>query len=239
MRKLLPLLVIALALSLSGCMKAAIAAGQLVPPSREPSPLEKLQDENKRLKAQLDAETDVNHRLAYDLEITRIELQKCQAGLLAAGGAPAPTVPAFHEYMPDIIKLGMLTGPADWTGGGDYDGIAAYLLVKDSEGTTLKARGNVAFDLIDISGRQQQTVMTWAVPADVLGQSWESLPPGYRIRLPWNGPIPWDHDVVFRATFTDAYGHVFTASIVFTLKHKPAESYAPVRQEGQEGGETK
>jgi hypothetical protein len=236
MRRYLLLVLIPLAMSLTGCMKAAIAAGEAIPPSREPSAIEKLQDENKRLKAQLDAVTEVNHRIAYDLEVTRIQLQKAEAGLLAKGVKPAETVPAFHEYMPDVIKLGMLTGPSSWTGGADYDGMAAYLLVKDSEGTTLKARGNVAFDLIDISGREQKVVMTWAVPAEVLGQSWESLPPGYRIRLPWNGPLPWGDDMVFRSTFTDTYGHVFTASIVFTLKHK---SKAEEKLAPQEGGEVK
>jgi hypothetical protein len=214
---------------LSGCMSAV----RVIPPSQEKTPLEAALAENTRLKAQLDAETEVNHKLAYDLEVARIDLQKCQAALAQQGLAPAETVPAFRDYMPDHLILGMLTGPSNWTGGKDFDGIAAYLLVKDSEGTTMKSKGNVVYDLIDTSLRKPETVMSWAIPAEVLGSTWESLPPGFRMRLPWQGKVPWGHHVLFRVTYMDAYGHTLTAEITFVLEHKSPNAYPYSDRKGE------
>jgi hypothetical protein len=203
---------------------AAVACGcaTLAPPSREQPPLAKALSENARLKESLDAEVQVNHRLAYELEISRINLEKAQAALEAKDAKPAATVPAFQDYEVDHIRLGMLTGPADWTRTGAYDGVAAYLLPLDSDDDVLKRKGNCAFELLDVTRNDGKVIMTWAVPAEVLGSYWQSVPPGYRVKLPWQGDVPYGDDVVVRATFTDAFGRTFVTSKLFHLDKPPA-----------------
>jgi len=221
---------LAVSAALSGCTTAA----RIFPASRERTPLERALDENKRLKEQIATENQVNHDLAYQLEIARIDLQKAQAALAAKEIAPAETVPAFQDFEVARIQLGMLTGPAHWSGGQVSDGIAAYLLPKDSNDDTIKRKGNCLFELIDVSNRSEKVIMSWPMPADALGSHWESIPPGYRVRLPWQGEVPWGDDCVFRATFTDAYGRAFTATRLFRLPKPPAP--APPKESGSPAG---
>ena len=214
------LLAIVLVSALScGCMSMAAA----LPPSREKTTLEAAVDENARLKKSLEAEVEVNHRLAYDLEIARINLEKAEAGLAAAQGKPAATVPAFQDYEVDHIRFGLLTGTADWDDSPGYDGIIAYLLLLDGDDDVIKRKGNCALDLVDLSHGSEKLVMTWAVPAEVLGSYWHSIPPGFRVKLPWQGDVPYGDECVLRATFTDAYGRTFTASKLIRLDKEPTE----------------
>jgi len=192
-----------------------------IPPSPRQEPLEKALGENKRLQESLEAEIQVNHRLAYELEMARIDLLKAQAGLTAAQAKAAPTVPAFQDYQVERVDLGLLTGPADWDQAHGYDGIAAYLLLKDGDGDVIKRKGNCVFDLIDVARSKQDVVMSWAVPADVLGANWQSLPRGFRLKLPWQGDVPYGDDCVLRASFTDAFGRSFTASRLLHLEEQP------------------
>lgn len=205
---------------------AACGCAALMPPSREQPPLAKALSENARLKESLDAEVQVNHRLAYELEILRINLEKAQAALEAKDAKPAATVPAFQDYEVDHISLGMLTGPSDWTRTGGYDGIAAYLLALDSDDDVLKRKGNCLFELQDVTRGEGTVIMTWAFPAEVLGSHWQSVPPGYRVKLPWQGEVPYGDDVVLRATFTDSFGRTFVTSKLFHLD-KPVTAAPP------------
>ena len=206
------------AAALCGCVKMA----SMLPPSREKEPRELLAEENKNLKKQLDAEIQVNHRLAYELEKARIEVQKAEAGLTAAAAKPAETVQAFQDFEVAKVDFGMLTGPADWDGAPGYDGIMVFLLPRDTDGSVIKRRGSCSFDLIDVT-RGDKAVMTWAVPSEVIGSHWQSVPASFRIKLPWQGEAPYGDDCVLRASFTDAYARTFTATTLFKLKPKPKD----------------
>ncbi len=214
------MVIVLLAATASGCTTVA----KMFPRSERPTTLGAALTQNAQLKDLLAAETEVNYNIAYELEVTRIELQKARAGLAAAGAQAAAEVPAFDDFEVVQVKLGILTGLSDWDGEHGYDGFKVTLLTEDSEGTVLKRKGNVLLDLIDISRRSEEVIMTWAVPAEVLGSYWGSLPPGFRVKLPWRGEVPWGDDVVLRATFTDSRGRVFTASRVFTLEEKEPET---------------
>ena len=224
--------VISLALFfLCGCAGLA----PLYPPSEEKTQQEKLADENARLKALYETEHELNMKLAYELETTRIELEKARSALATEGREPAEAVIAFQDFEACCVRFGLLTGISDWDGEAGPDGFRVYLLVKDSEGTTLKRKGNCRFDLIDIASRNDEVIMSWAVPAEVLGGSWHSLPPGFRVLLPWKGEVPWGDEVVLRASFTDSYGRQFQTSRVFTLEYDEAE--AAGEQEGDAADE--
>lgn len=197
-----------------GCRSLA----HIYPPSEEKSPQEKLADENTRLKALYETEHELNMKLAYELEVTRIELEKARSALITEGREPAEAVIAFQDFEAWCIKYGLLTGISDWDGEPGADGFRVYLLVKDSEGTTLKRKGNCRFDLINISNRRDEVIMSWPVPAEVLGGYWYSLPPGFRILLPWKGEVPWGSEVVLRAAFTDSFGRRFQTSQIFKLE---------------------
>ena len=224
MNRLLLAMAVVSALS-CGCT-AMVAA---LPPSREKTTLETAVEENARLKKSLETEVAVNYRLAYALEMARIDLEKAEAGLAAAQGRPAATVPAFQDYEVDHIRFGLLTGAADWDETPEYDGIYAYLLLLDSDNDVLKRKGNCAFDLIDLSRGSEKIIMSWAVPAEVLGAYWHSVPPGFRVKLTWQGDVPYGDECVLRATFTDAYGRTFTASKLMRLEKEtpPAEAKDP------------
>ena len=223
-RALVITLVMTLAALLSGCSGLART---VYPPSPEPTELEAATSENAKLRKENAELTRVNHDLAYDLENTRIDLQKARAALEAQGLEPAETVPAFREVQIDRVALGMLTGPSNWDGKPGFDGIAVSFQVKDTEGTTLKRIGNVVFDLVDISDRKEEVIMSWAVPAEVLLESWQTLPPGYRLKLPWQGDPPYGRDLLFRAAFTSATGRRLNASIVFKLEPEKERHIAP------------
>lgn len=219
------LAVIAAACFLSGCTSVA----SLYPRSRDKSAMEKLGDENERLNTLYETEHALNLKLAYDLEITRIELQKAREALGERGLRPAREVPVFQDFEVQRIRFGFLTGLSDWDEEPGADGLRAYLLPEDSEGTTLKRKGNCVFDLIDITGRRQRVIMSWEFPADELGATWYSLPPGFRLKLPWKGEVPWGHEVILRATYVDAYAREFQVSRTYTLEEfpdgvEPAES---------------
>ncbi len=201
----------------SGCTSVVSA----LPASREKSALEEALDENSRLKESLDAEVRVNHRLAYELEMSRIELQKAQAGLVAHEASAAATVPIFQDYEVASVAFGLLTGISDWDDNFGYDGIQVHLLLKDSDGDVIKRKGNVIFDLVDISRGQEQVIMSWPLPAEVLGSHWQSVPPGFRIKLPWQGDVAYGDQCVLRASFTDAFGRAFGTSRLFTLEPRP------------------
>jgi hypothetical protein len=213
---------------LAGCTTLA----QAIPPSPEKSELEKTRDENAHLKELLAVEIELNHGLAYELEVTRIELQKAKAALVAEGAKPVAEVPAFEDFEVRRIRFGLVTGLSDWDGKPGIDGFKVYLIGEDSEGTTLKRKGNAAFDLVDVSRRQQEVIMSWEFPADVLARGWQSLPPGFRVTLPWKGEVPWGDEVLLRATFTDSHGRVFTTSRVFLLEEKKTQTEAQGDKEG-------
>ncbi len=217
-----------LAAMLSGCISVA----RLFPPSEEQTTFEQAVEENARLKKMLKTETHLNHTLAYELEIARIDLQKAQAALAAKGASAAnEKVRAFQDYEVASMRFGILTGPSNWDGKPGVDGFKVYLILKDSEGTTLKRKGNCIFDLIDISRRRERVIMSWAVPAEVLGAYWQSLPPGFHVKLPWQGEVPWGDEVVLRGTFTNAYGRQFSTSRVFRLERE-----APVEKAQEDTG---
>ncbi len=199
----------------SGC--AALA--RLVPPSQPKTPEERLAEENERLKAIYEAEHQLNMRLAYELEIARIEIEKMRAALAPVDTEPAETVPAFEDFEIARIRFGLLTGISDWTGDSAADGFRVYLAAEDADGTTLKRKGNVRFELIDITGPTREVLMSWPIPAEELAAEWRSLPPGFRVRLPWQDEVPWGREVLLRATFTDAWGRVFQTSRIFTLEY--------------------
>jgi hypothetical protein len=220
MSRILPptaLLPFALALVslLCGCAGLARTA---YPPSPEPTDLEAALAEAAALRKENAELTRINRDLAYEVENLRIDLLKARAALDASGLQPAESVPAFREVQIDRVGLGMLTGPSNWDGRPGLDGIAVSFQVKDSEGTTLKRIGNVVFDLVDISDRKQDVVMSWAVPAQVLLDSWQTLPPGFRLKLPWRGDPPYGRELLLRSAFTSAAGREFTASITFRLE---------------------
>ena len=154
-----------IAMLCSGCARLA----RIIPPSEEKTPLERALDENAWLNESLATETQVNRHLAYELEKTRIELEQARAALQVKAGKTVEVVPAFRDYLVENIKFGMLTGPSDWDGQPGLDGFSVSLLVEDSEGTTLKRKGNALFELIDIAGRKQEVIMTWALPAESFG----------------------------------------------------------------------
>ncbi|MCD6405360.1 MAG: hypothetical protein J7M19_06005 [Planctomycetes bacterium] len=206
-----------LAAMLSGCISVA----RLFPPSEEQTTFEQAVEENARLKKMLKTETQLNHTLAYKLEVARIDLQKAQAAVVAKEASAADEeVAAFQDYEVARVRFGLLTGPSNWDDKPGLDGFRVYLIVEDSEGTTLKRKGNCIFDLIDISRRRERVIMSWAVPAEVLGSYWQSLPPGFRVKLPWQAEVPWGDEVVLRGTFTNAYGRQFSASRVFRLERE-------------------
>lgn len=190
----------------------------LYPPSEEKTPQEKLADENARLKVLYETEHELNMKLAYELEVTRIKLEKAHSVLITEGREPAEAVIAFQDFEASRIQYGLLTGVSDWDGEPGADGLRVYLLVKDSEGTTLKRKGNCRFDLIDISNRRDEVIMSWSVPAEVFGGYWHSLPPGFRVLLPWKGEVPWGGEVALRTTFTDSFGRVFQVSRIFKIE---------------------
>jgi len=214
MKRIIP--VVLAAAALCGCIRMA----SIIPPSREKAPQEVLADENKRLKKELDDEIQMNYRLAYQLEQARIELQKAQAAMAAAQAKPPETVPAFQDYEVAKVDFGFLTGPADWDDSPGYDGLMVFLVPRDAEGSVIKRRGSCAFDLVDVS-RGDKPIMTWAVPSEMIGTYWQSVPASFRIKLPWQGDVPYGDDCVLRATFTDAYGRTLTASRLFKLKPQP------------------
>jgi len=220
MKRLICLVVLS-ALALSGCVRAA----QLIPPSKEKTREERLTDENAQLRERLQAEEEVNHRLAYQLEKARIELERARAAAVSARAAAdraareALPEPAFEDFQIERVRLGLLTGPSNWDGKPGLDGFKVYLIAEDSEGTTLKRKGNCSFDLVDLS-QGEEVIMSWALPAEDLGDRWQALPPGFRVTLPWKGEVPWGDDVALRAKFTDAWGREFTAARVFTLKRE-------------------
>jgi hypothetical protein len=225
MRRAIPVILL-VCIGVCGCTSMI----STLPPSREKTSQEAALEENARLKKQLEAEVDVNSRLAYELEKMRIELQKAQAGLAATQGNPAETVPAFQDYEVARVDLGMLTGTADWDGTAGCDGIIAYLLLKDSEGDVLKRKGNCAFELLDASGSEGKVIMSWAVPAEVLGTYWHSIPAGFRVKLSWQGDPPYGRECVLKATFIDAYGRIFTAARLLKVEaraQKAEESAKP------------
>lgn len=211
------LAVIAAACFLSGCTTVA----SLFPRSREKSEMEKLADDNQRLNTLYETEHTLNLSLAYDLEITRIELLKAREALGQRGLRPASEVPVFQDFEVQRVRFGFLTGLSDWDEEPGVDGLRVYLLPEDSEGTTLKRKGNCVFDLIDITGRKQSVIMSWKLPADELGATWYSIPPGFRLKLPWKGEVPWGHEVILRATYVDSYAREFQVSRAYTLEEFP------------------
>lgn len=215
MRRILSLL--ALAALFGGCSLTT-----LFPPSPRATPSQALRDEVYTLRETNAALENTNRRLTYDLENTRIELQKADEALKAKGLEPAPTTAAFEDYEISSIAFGILTGVSDWDNDHVLNGIMVYLKLKDAEGDTLKRKGNVLFDLIDVSDRRQKIIMSWAIPAETFGRMWGSVPPGFRIKLPWQGQVPWGDETVLRATFVDARGRQFTQSKVIRL---PMSSY--------------
>ncbi len=225
MRHAIPFFLFA-AFLVSGCTSLA----RVIPPSEEPTPQEITADDNRRMKELYEAEHEMNMRLAYKLEKTLIELEKARAALVAAEAKPAETVPAFQDFEISIVRFGLLTGISDWDDAPGADGFKVYLITEDSEGTTLKRKGNCVVDLIDISRRGREVIMSWHVPAETLAGLWQSFPPGWRLTLPWKGDVPWGDEAVLRATFTDAHGREFQVSRVFRLE----EPGAP----GVETGET-
>lgn len=214
MKRLVVLFVVAWVCS--GCARMAA----IIPPSREKPTAEVLADENSELNKKLDAEIQINHRLAYELEKARIENEKAQAALSTAGAQPAETVPAFQDFEVAKIDFGLLTGASDWDDKPGYDGMMIFLLPRDSEGDVIKRRGSCAFELVDVS-RSNKVLMTWAVPSEILGEYWMSTPAGFRIKLPWQGDPPYGDNVVLNASFTDAYGRNFTASKLMKLVPQP------------------
>jgi len=206
------------------------------PPSREKTAAESREEENARLKKMYEAEVEVNRTLAYKLEVTRIDLEKAHAALELAKVEPAQTVPAFQDFEVDHIRFGWLTGSGDWDGNPGYDGIIAYLLLLDSTGDVLKRKGSCAFELVDMT-KGGNAVMTWGVPAEVIGTSWHGVPPGFRVKLPWQGEAPYGDECVLKATFTDAYGRTFTASKLMRIEHKPEEKEAQGGAAGKEPAE--
>jgi len=206
---------------------------KLYPPSEEKTPQEKLAAEHERLKALYETEHELNMKLAYELETARIETEKMRAALAAAGAEPAETTAAFQDFEACCIRFGLLTGISDWDGEPGADGFRVYLLVKDSEGTTLKRKGNCRFDLIHIAGLNDEVIMSWQIPAETLGGTWHSLPPGFRVLLPWKGQVPWGDEVVLRATFTDSFGRRFQVSRVFALEQ--TENKSQTEGEGENG----
>jgi hypothetical protein len=214
-------------------LAALFAAGctglvRAIPPSREPCTEERLANENARLQRRYDTEHELNMRLAYELETTRIEIERLRAALAASttDAEDAPPVAAFEDFEVRKVRFGLLTGPSDWDDKPGPDGIKVFILPEDSEGTTLKRKGSVLFELLDIANREQKVVMSWPVPAETLAANWWSLPPGFRMELPWRGQVPWGHEVLFRATFTDARGIVHQTSTVFVLEKKVPETPA-------------
>ncbi len=201
-------------LAFSGCTTIARA----IPASEEPSPEQILADDNRRLREQYDAEHALNMRLAYELEKTRIELEKARSALAASDAKPAETVPAFQDFEVSRIRFGLLTGISNWDGEPGADGFKVYLLTEDSEGTTLKRKGNCLVELIDIARGKEVVIMSWPVPAETLAGTWQSFPPGWRLQLPWQADVPWGDEAVLRATFTDAHGREFQVSRVFRLE---------------------
>lgn len=214
MKRLVTVFLIALACS--GCVRMA----SIIPPSAEKTQAEKLEAENAALKKNLEAEIQVNHRLAYELEKMRIENEKAKAALAAAGANPAETVAAFQDFEVAKIDFGLLTGAADWDGKPGYDGVMVFLLPRDSEGDVIKRRGSCAFELVGVS-RGNKVLMTWGVPSEILGEYWAGAPAGFRMKLPWQGDPPYGDNVVLNASFTDSYGRTFTASKLMKLIPQP------------------
>jgi len=137
---------------------------------------------------------------------------------LDAAAAPPRPSPDFTEDPSAIAYLatGILTGPRNWQGTPEADGLYVSLHPMDRENRLVRKLGSFRFDLyeqdfrrVDKKGRH---IMRWVVSSEEAVRHWKpGRFGGYHFYLRWNGKAPRIKFGVLESRFFPSEGTEFLA----------------------------
>ncbi len=168
--------------------------------------LEKLKRENARLDEQLEEK---------DRQITQLARQ-------VKWGHDLTDAQRKQLIVVSDIVLGKFTGGVNTDGKAGDDGVKVYVRPVDSDGSALKAAGELTVELFDLSlPKPDRRIGRWQFDPATLRKEWSSSFIGafYSLTLPWRGSVPANAHLTLRVQFTDLLtGRGFVKQTDFDVK---------------------
>ena len=109
-------------------------------------------------------------------------------------------------YYPETLRIGPLSGGADFDGEPGDDGVTVYLQPIDRDGDILKVAGDIRIELYDLAAPEGGKLLgEYYFPVDEIAKYWygQLMTYHYTLNCPWKDRRPANPEVTIRATFVD------------------------------------
>ncbi|RMF75170.1 MAG: hypothetical protein D6744_13790 [Planctomycetota bacterium] len=176
---------------------SALALAAIVGGCGGPDPVVDLRRENQTLKNEI---RDLKERVAAQ----QAAIEQLNRELTVARGLTDDDLKKI--FYPETLRIGELSGGADYDGEPGDDGVTVYLQPIDRDGDVLKVAGDVRIELYDLAAPEgRKLIGEYYFPADKIAEHWygQLMTYHYTLECPWQGEPPKHSEITIRATFVD------------------------------------